>query len=99
MADIEVKQHDNSGKVRAKKASTKVDMTPLADLGFLLITCFMFTTTVSKPSVMGLNMPPQKEKNDPIVPPKIELSNSLTFILGKANKLYWHQQDQAGLNI
>lgn len=99
MADIEVKQHDEGGKVRAKKASTKVDMTPLADLGFLLITFFMFTTTFSKPNVMGLNMPPKPKDN--VVkptPPDIKLKNSLTFILGKDDKLYWHQQDQEGLN-
>lgn len=99
MAQIEEKQSNDGGKVRAKKASTKVDMTPLADLGFLLITFFMFTTTFSKPNVMGLNMPP-KPKEDIVkpTPPEIKLENSLTFILGKDDKLYWHQQDQQGLN-
>lgn len=99
MADIEVKQHEEGGKVRAKKASTRVDMTPLADLGFLLITFFMFTTTFSKPNVMGLNMPP-KEKNPP--PPSqndpvVKVENSLTLILGADDKLYWHQKELGDL--
>lgn len=97
-AQIEQKQSNDSGKVRAKKQSTAVDMTPLADLGFLLITFFMFTTTFSKPNVMGLNMPPKpKDLPQNLIIPEIVLSNSLTLILGKDDKLYWHQQDQAGL--
>lgn len=99
MAQIEEKQssHDG-GKVRSKKASTKVDMTPLADLGFLLITFFMFTTTFSKPNVMGLNMPPKtppEQKNEPIA--EIDLTNSISIIIGGDNKLYWHQQDKTKL--
>lgn len=98
MADIDVKSHDDSGKVRSKKQSTKVDMTPLADLGFLLITFFMFTTTFSKPNVMGLNMPPKdpnKELNQQT--PEIDLTNSISIIVGGEGKLYWHQQDKTKL--
>lgn len=98
MADIEVKSHDDSGKVRAKKQSTKVDMTPLADLGFLLITFFMFTTTFSKPNVMGLNMPPKQENPPPDQKdPEIDLTNSISIVIGGDNKLYWHQQDKTKL--
>jgi biopolymer transport protein ExbD len=65
----------------------RVDMTPMVDLGFLLITFFMFTTVFSKPFVMKLSMPYTKGK-----PPIMKESNTLTLILGKDDKVFWHQK-------
>lgn len=97
-AQIEQKQSNDGGKVRAKKQSTAVDMTPLADLGFLLITFFMFTTTFSKPNVMGLNMPPKPDPTKPKpTPPEVKTKNTLTLILGADDKLYWHQEELGDL--
>ena len=74
------------GKVRSKKASTRVDMTPMVDLGFLLITFFILATTLSKPSSMTLNVP-DKTKQEETEP--IKASNVMTVFLGKNNKVHY----------
>jgi biopolymer transport protein ExbD len=78
-----------SGKKRSKKQSTRIDFTPMVDLGFLLITFFMLTTTLSKPQTMEINMPvkdslPEDEKT------KIKASQAMTLILSDDNKIYYY---------
>ncbi|MBL0046858.1 MAG: biopolymer transporter ExbD [Bacteroidetes bacterium] len=78
--------HGKHEKKRAKKSSTKIDMTPMVDLAFLLLTFFMLTTTFSKPKTMELNMPAdpiEKQKQ-----PKVK--NAITFLLTENNKVYWY---------
>lgn len=67
--------------------AAKPDMTPLVDLGFLLITFFMYTTTFTSPNMFTFIQPP----NDGRLP--IKLSNTLTFVLGENNELYYHQAE------
>lgn len=98
MAEVQVKeQAGKGGKVRSKKQSTRVDMTPMVDLGFLLITFFMFTTTFSKPNVMDLGLPAKPKKDQKSPDTEIKLSNSISLLLGKDNKIFWHQQDNTSL--
>lgn len=75
------------GKKRSKKASTKIDMTPMVDLGFLLITFFMLTTTLSKPVTMQLNMP---DKTDTKETSPVKLSETLTVIPDEKG-IYYYQ--------
>ena len=76
------------GKKRAKKMSTKIDMTPMVDLAFLLLTFFMLTTTFAKPNVMQLTMPVKQNKEDEET--KIKASQAMTIVLGKDNKAYYY---------
>ena len=99
MAEVQVQEKGGKGgKVRSKKHNARVDMTPMVDLGFLLITFFMFTTTFSKPNIMDMKLPAKPPINQPETDkPEIDLSNAITFLLGKDDKMYYHQYDQTGL--
>ena len=90
MAEIQGKADSGGkgGKKRAKKMSTKIDMTPMVDLAFLLLTFFMLTTTFAKPNVMQLTMP-VKEKNEE-EQTKLKESEAFTIIMGEANKVYYY---------
>lgn len=80
------KKHEGT---KSKKLSTRVDMTPMVDLGFLLITFFMLTTTMSKPKTMDLIMPKdteeEKDQN------KVKESTALTILLGKNNRVFYYE--------
>ncbi|WP_300673676.1 biopolymer transporter ExbD [Soonwooa sp.] len=100
MAEVQVQEKGGKGgKVRSKKNNPRVDMTPMVDLNFLLLMFFMFTSTFSKPNVLDLGLP-AKPKDENQKPPdtEIKLNNSISIILGKDNRVFYHQQDQAGLN-
>ena len=90
MAEVNTGGGDKGGKKRSKKASTKIDMTPMVDLGFLLITFFMLTTTLSKPKAMELVMPDKKE-DDTVKQPEVKCSSAITIVLGKDNKVFWYE--------
>lgn len=92
MAEIQEKDSGKGGKVRSKKNSGKPDMTPMVDLGFLLITFFMFTTTFSKPNMMKLNMPEKDEDAKEPETSEIKLSNTISIVMGKDDRIFWYQQ-------
>jgi biopolymer transport protein ExbD len=81
--------HKKGGKVRSKKMSTRVDFTPMVDLGFLLITFFMLTTTLAKPNIMALVMPEKDIKKEDVEP--VKESKVLTLLLGADDKVYWYE--------
>jgi len=80
------------GVKKGKKLSTRVDLTPMVDLGFLLITFFIFTTTMSQPTAMKLRLP--KDADLPDLQP-VKVSAVLTILLGK-NEVYYYEKEDAG---
>lgn len=87
MAEINIAA---SGKMpgvrRSKKLSTRVDLTPMVDLGFLLITFFVFSTKIGEPKVVDLKMP--KESTDST---KVQMSTAITvFPLSNGTIFYYH---------
>jgi biopolymer transport protein ExbD len=88
---------NKGGKVRSKKQSTRVDLTAMVDLAFLLITFFMLTTSLSKPLAMDIAKPDKDEKNKEN---KLELraSQTMTILLGSNNKVAWYM-GEAGKSV
>ncbi|MBJ6108909.1 biopolymer transporter ExbD [Hymenobacter sp. BT523] len=74
---------NKAGKRRAKKMSTRIDMTPMVDLAFLLLTLFMLTTTFAKPYNLELHMPVKGPETF------TKESGALTIILGKGHKVHY----------
>jgi biopolymer transport protein ExbD len=77
------------GVKKAKKLSTRLDMTPMVDLGFLLITFFIFTTTLSEPSTLALNMP--KDDKDEKNQTEVKESSVLTIMLSKDDHVFYYE--------
>ena len=79
--------HGKGGKKRAKKQSTRVDMTPMVDLAFLLLTFFVLTSTFSKPKSMELSLPAEPP---PGSPPPPEIKKGVTFLLTKDDRIFYY---------
>jgi biopolymer transport protein ExbD len=88
MAEIAPKKQGSKQKKFAfVKKNTRIDLTPMVDLGFLLITFFVFTTTLTTSTVMHLNMPYDKVSPDD----NIGESCVLTVLLDKNNVIRYYE--------
>jgi biopolymer transport protein ExbD len=77
----------DSGKKKNKR-STRVDLTPMVDLGFLLITFFIFTTALSKPTGLKVYLPKSVPDNVKIKTPE---SGALTILIAAGNRIYFYE--------
>ncbi|EJG01293.1 MULTISPECIES: ExbD/TolR family protein [Flavobacterium] len=78
------------GKVRSKKQNSKVDLTAMVDLAFLLITFFMLTTSLSKPQSMDLSLPNKDDKDTETKDTKVDENRTMTVMLGGDNKMVYY---------
>ncbi len=88
MADVDLSQskgkQKHGGKKKRKRIAVRVDMTPMVDVAFLLLTFFMLTTSMSKPQTMEINLPPS-EKNA-----EVAASNLLTLRITDDFRIFWN---------
>jgi hypothetical protein len=88
MAEVTTASTGNKpGGRRSKKLSTRVDLTPMVDLGFLLITFFIFTTTMSTPKATKLIMPSDEKVDRPTT---VGNSAALTVLPISGNKVFYY---------
>lgn len=88
----EIAQNHRIGrkKGRSKKLSTRIDFTPMVDLGFLLITFFMLATNLNKPQTMEIALPSRDRVNQEDQA-KVKASKAVTILLGRDNKVYYYE--------
>jgi biopolymer transport protein ExbD len=71
-----------------KRAGIRVDLTPMVDLGFLLISFFVFTAALSKPTVMPLYLPKIAGPQDSM---QVKASGLLTLLLDDKNRVIYYE--------
>jgi biopolymer transport protein ExbD len=87
MAEVDVKQSrgkQKHSKKKKRRIGVRIDMTPMVDIAFLLLTFFMLTTTMNKPQAMEINLPPGEAKVD------VPSSNLLTLRVSENGSIYWN---------
>ena len=87
MTDLNTGRNTNSNikkthKTRTKRLSTHIDMTPMVDLAFLLLTFFILTSAFVRPGVLEIAMPVNGDPSG--------VENILTLVLDKSNKVYYY---------
>lgn len=73
-----------SKRKKKKRVGFHLDMTPLVDITFLLLTFFMFTTTMAAPQVMEMSIPPEVETDV-----EVKASQLFTIFVDNENKLFY----------
>ncbi|MHA4808357.1 ExbD/TolR family protein [Flavitalea flava] len=90
MAELQTNEHRNKGKkqrTRKFKLSTRVDLTPMVDLGFLLITFFIFTTSMTRPTAMRLHVPDDRSNKDSS---ETAAGKTLNLVLGSHHTIWYY---------
>lgn len=78
-----------SKRKKMKRVGFYLDMTPLVDITFLLLTFFMFTTTMAAPQVMEMSIPPEME--DEV---EVKASELLQIFIRDDNKIFFQLAEE-----
>jgi biopolymer transport protein ExbD len=79
------KKHGKKHK-KVRRVGIRIDMTPLVDIAFLLLTFFMLTTSMSRPQTMEINLPPED------VSVEVAESNLLTIFISQKGEIFWRMK-------
>lgn len=79
------------GKKKAKKPAASIDMTPMVDLAFLLLTFFVLAATLAKPKTMEIIYPKKVDDPEDSVKTKVNFQLATTLLLGEHdNEIYYY---------
>jgi biopolymer transport protein ExbD len=90
--DVAAPREKKGGKKRKKgrRLGIRIDMTPLVDVAFLLLTFFMFTTSMSRPQTLEINLPPDKD-----VKVEVAESNLLSLRINAKGEMFYNKGIEA----
>ncbi|NDV69722.1 biopolymer transporter ExbD [Dysgonomonas sp. 25] len=77
-------------KGKPQQKTLRVDFTPMVDMLMLLITFFMFCTTLAKPQVMDIVMPSDDKTLKEEEKDQVKASKAITVLLGQDDKVYYY---------
>lgn len=79
---------EKKGKKKKKRVGVRMDMTPMVDVAFLLLTFFMLTSVFNTPQTMEINLPPSDVK--------VEVAQTSLMIMRvmENGKIYWNLAEQ-----
>ena len=80
------RSHGKKKRKKSKRLGIRIDMTPLVDVAFLLLTFFMLTTSMSRPQTMEINLPPDEN-----VKVEIAESNLITLRVNDKGEVFWNR--------
>jgi len=89
MAEVNTGDDGKAKKGKPKRLHLRVDFTPMVDMNMLLITFFMFCTTLSKPQMMHLVVPTKDVVREGEAP-KVDKEKTITLLLGEKNIIYYY---------
>jgi biopolymer transport protein ExbD len=90
MAEILSANKTNTGTIKRKLHSTRVDLTPMVDLGFLLITFFIFTTSLTEPKALNFIVPANGDST------QTGEKKTLNLILQRDDKVHYYVGNEVG---
>jgi biopolymer transport protein ExbD len=90
MAEVNTGNADEGKRGKPKKMNLRVDFTPMVDMNMLLITFFMFCTTLSKPQMMNLVMPAKDNNVNVENRTKADESKTVTILLAENDIIYYY---------
>lgn len=76
--------HRKGKRRKMRRVGVRMDMTPMVDVAFLLLTFFMLTTVFSAPQTMEINLPPKD------VQVEVAEHNLLTLRVMENGNIYWN---------
>lgn len=88
------RSHGKKKRKKGKRLGIRIDMTPLVDVAFLLLTFFMLTTSMARPQTMEINLPPDEN-----VKVEIAESNLITLRVNDKSEVFWNLGMDAPVKI